>query len=734
MIAEQAERDRILAQLQRRLRERLVPPLQALFDELDLRLFDLAERSRISAHQHAFFDGLRECRRKRSDIERDFLEAVASNLRPAIPASTLQVSSLSLVANDELEETMALSALAARTAARLAPALDALDRRLALLLNVMRLPSDSPRLAPQALGNAFRAACRPLDVGIEIRLVAYTLFGNHVLDALESIYAELNRELIAAGVLPAITPPPRRASTPTSTSHPTPRAPRAAAITRAPVAGLPSGPTHATGPLSAARQEYVGEPPAIHQLLRDLRLLLAAQHAASTIVPIVPTTSAANQVDTVLPPERVLAALDRLQHFDDEPRQLKAELLAASRRIGNDGRASLAARDENTVDLVGLVFDFVRHDPNLPEPMQPLIARLQVPFLKAALSDPDLLQAVDHPARQLIDELGELALGWTPSTDPEGQVLERIRQTVEVLMQPHEAGRAPFERAILELQSHLQLGRHRAELAEQRAVETALGRERLRIARSRVAAMLERRLSRYAPLPWIRQLLRGPWANYLVLLWLGQGESGESYRVAFEFVDELLWCDEHGNTSNDDARLRDDEEELEDDLRHGLSCVAYHDREIERLAGELRQFIASLRRHATAPAFLYEIDPKLGTADFSQQWAEHELEDQPASEEIDASLLARLRTLPPGTWFEFGANSHRSHERAKLSWSSPFTGRCLFVNRNGMRVDEIAPERLAEEIESGLTRILENSRLLQRALQTLLSQLRPQSPPQRTSA
>jgi len=722
VLADQAERERILAQLQRQVRERLVPPLQALFDELDLRLFDLAERSRISAHQHAFFDGLRECRHKRNDIEREFLEAVASNLRPATPASTLPVSSLSLIANDELEETMALSALAARTGARLAPALDALDRRLAMLLNVTRLPSDPPRLAPQALCNAFRAACRPLVVGIEVRLVAYSLFGHHVLNALEALYADLNRQLIAAGVLPAITSPPLRASTPTSTSPPTRRAPPGASR------------TPATGPSPAARHEHGDEPPAIHQLLRDLRLLLSAQRAASTIVAIAPSAPAANQADTVLPPERVLAALDRLQNFNDEPRQLKAELLAASRRIGNDGRATLAARDENTVDLVGLVFDFVRHDPNLPEPMQPLIARLQVPFLKAALSDPDLLQAVDHPARQLIDELGELALGWTPSTDPEGHLLERIRQTVDVLMQPHEAGRAPFERAILDLQSHIQLSRHRAELAEQRAVETALGRERLRVARSRVAAMLERRLSRYAPLPWIRQLLRGPWANYLVLLWLGQGETGESYRVAFEFVDELLWCDEHGNTSNDDARLRDDEEELEDDLRHGLSCVAYHDREIERLAGELRQFIASLRRHATAPAFLYEIDPKLGTADFSQQWAEHELEDQPASDQIDPSLLARLRALPPGTWFELGAHSHRGHERAKLSWSSPFSGRCLFVNRNGMRVDEIAPERLAEEIESGITRILENSRLLQRALQTLLSQLRPQSPAQRTSA
>ena len=66
----------------------------------------------------------------------------------------------------------------------------------------------------------------------------------------------------------------------------------------------------------------------------------------------------------------------------------------------------------------------------------------------------------------------------------------------------------------------------------------------------------------------------------------------------------------------------------------------------------------------------------------------------------------------------------RSGERGKLSWTSPFSGRCLFVNRNGLRVDEIAPERLARDIEQGITRILERTRLLQRSLQGLLDQLR----------
>lgn len=732
-----AERSRLLAQLQRRLQAALQPQLQALFDALEARLFDLAERSRIASQQQVFFEGLRECRRKRTDLEHDFLEGVADALRPGRgPAAPLAPAALALIGHEELEETLTLSAMADRAAQRMPHAVDALDLRLGRLLEQPPDPKAPGRLSPQALGTLFRAACQRLDVGIEVRLVAFNAFGQHVLDALEPIYADLNRELVAAGVLPAIAVTPPRPVHPPAPARPAPPvrpAPQPVADEAPRLArGRARVPHEASASPTAEAREHADS---LRALIEEARMLIhpqgeagdaglaaAAQQATAAL-------RAASEAVRALNSRLVLDALDRLGHFDAPPTQLKPRLVEASRRLGDDPRACLDPYDEDTVDLVAMVFDYVRQDPLLPKPMQALLTRLQVPFLKAALSDPDLMQADDHPARRLIDDLGEFALGWSPSTDPEQQLLDRVSQMVESLLQPHDAGRAPFQRALDELRDYLEVGRHRAELAEQRAVEAALGRERLRIARSRVATMLERRLSRYTPLPWIRQVLRGPWANYLVLLWLRHGESGEGFREALRFADELLWCDEHGAASQDDARLRHDEEALEAQLRAGLSTVAYHDREIERLAGELGQFIVSLRRRRPAPGFMYEIDPKLGGSDFAHHWSEPELEEQPAASDVDPDLLGRLRALAPGTWFEFGGEG--AGERAKLSWTSPFTGRQLFVNRNGLRVGERTPEQLADEIEKGLARMLETSRLLQRALQALVNRLRTQALPRR---
>jgi hypothetical protein len=100
-----SERLRLLSQLQRLLRERLAPRLHDLFDELDLKLFDLAERSRVGAQQHLYFDGLRECRRLRAETERECLDAIVAILRPSngLNASP-DANALRLLGPDELEE------------------------------------------------------------------------------------------------------------------------------------------------------------------------------------------------------------------------------------------------------------------------------------------------------------------------------------------------------------------------------------------------------------------------------------------------------------------------------------------------------------------------------------------------------------------------------------------------------------------------------------------------------
>jgi hypothetical protein len=71
--------------------------------------------------------------------------------------------------------------------------------------------------------------------------------------------------------------------------------------------------------------------------------------------------------------------------------------------------------------------------------------------------------------------------------------------------------------------------------------------------------------------------------------------------------------------------------------------------------------------------------------------------------------MERLRKIQFGTWFEVTSPSGKEVQRVKLSWLSPLTSSCMFVDRAGVQT-AIKPLRiLAQDIISGKSKILEDS-------------------------
>lgn len=208
------------AQLQARLREalqeRLAQPLHDLFDELDAHLFDLADRSRSSTQSQLYYDALRLLRSERVQVETSFLD----NANLALGAGTVTgdgvrpAGPLRLVDIDELEETLTLEHQVQRISERLSRPLEALLARLAELSGTPAPErAQDSMISARGLSRMFRAALTPIGLNIEIRLIAFGLFGQHVLRSLASLYSRLNQILAEGGVLPELSesePPSQR--------------------------------------------------------------------------------------------------------------------------------------------------------------------------------------------------------------------------------------------------------------------------------------------------------------------------------------------------------------------------------------------------------------------------------------------------------------------------------------------------------------------------------------------
>ena len=201
-------------------------------------------------------------------------------------------------------------------------------------------------------------------------------------------------------------------------------------------------------------------------------------------------------------------------------------------------------------------------------------------------------------------------------------------------------------------------------------------------------------------------VLSRPWANYLVLTILRQGEGSDEWKNALRFADEFVWSAQPKTTENDITRLRALLPQLEKALRHGLATVAYHDSDVKQLMGELSQFYRKLldgqkietrtakdviEHNVAAPAPVAGVDLPIadGATPTAPQSPVEEivLSSEPPEEaevppEAEDEVVQGVRDLKVGTWLEF-IEENGQRERAKLSWISPISQKYLFVNRRG---------------------------------------------------
>src|SRR5262249_30203161 len=80
---------------------------------------------------------------------------------------------------------------------------------------------------------------------------------------------------------------------------------------------------------------------------------------------------------------------------------------------------SIGQVDDDAINLVSMLFQFILEDRNLAAPIKGLIARLQIPILKVAMQDKTFFGKGGHPARKLLNEFANASLGWAPTGDVE---------------------------------------------------------------------------------------------------------------------------------------------------------------------------------------------------------------------------------------------------------------------------------------------------------------------------
>jgi hypothetical protein len=619
-------------------------------------------------------------------------------------------------------------------------------------------PADMP-LGPLALTRALQHALRDFDLELQDRVRIFHDFDSVVMGPIEPFYDKLNQYLAEQGVLPNLqfhvrrpasadaapgnkaTPaqvaderadPTAREQTGQSSAYPTAVAGEQGRGDPAPTmrAGRPSATRrmapNAAEPLSSTVDTSSGN------LFSSLRGLLAERRRSLDI----PASSESTSSGYMASREDLQSVLGELQAAPIETIQqngravsrnighLKQDLLNQLRARSPQGQtAVLAEEDSDTIDLVGMLFDYIGQNLSSHSSSRELIAKLQVPVLRSAISDKQFFTQRNHPARQLLNSVAEASTLWMGEDDSDRGMVDTMTSMVDRVTQEFNGDLTLMESLLDDLGRYMSQVTKRAEITERRHIDAAKGRERLDLSREQANSAIGRLLRRGKPAPMVRAVLEQAWTDVLALTLLRQGEESQAYRRCLAVADQLMQIGSGKDLAKVDATVREE-------VRNGLLQVGLHGDEVEGVLAKLFD-PGSVEKKTSHTELAHTLKSKarlggdvapVGKAAAREAGAD--AADKPLTAE-EKEMMQRIRTLPFGTWFEFVVNQQGAAVRRKLAWFSTVTGRCLFVNQRGARAEEKSIEQLARDLVRGQVRLHkeESGNFIDRAWKAIMDKL-----------
>lgn len=711
--------------------------LRSLFDKADDSLFELADRAANNQDQNLYFESMREVRLKRRNVETQFADQIDSAF--AALASTDQrrtqeqepefsVDTLSLVQNDELEELVATDSMINKANERFAEPIQHLALRLDNLVPVKVYQKSNP-LGPDVLCAGFVAATGCMTLDIKARLVLFKLFDRLVVTQLGKLYDEANKVLVEHNVLPSLKGQ-QRASRPGARLY---------------AGGVGAGGLRDTdGAGGHSRRQAASAMEA--EVFSTLQQLLAESRGQAPVDELSEQFS-----DSTIGTGDVMRLLSQLQQRElpAGQRSIKS-VLDKVLRARDDGK-KLGQLDDDVINLVNMMFEFILEDRNLAAPMKALLGRLQIPLLKVAIADNSFFNKGGHPARRLLNELATAALGWQGDASERDTLYRKIEAIVQSLVNDFDNDVSIFGELLTDFVSFVEKEKRRAAILEQRTLDAEDGKARAERARNLVNRSLET-LVGGAELPEaVRKLLYEAWGNVLFLISLKSDTDSDEWRDAVQTAADLVWSVSADLDKASRARMLQLVPDLLKRLRSGLESVSFNPFEMTQLFKQLQAVhLAKLKAPVAAPApvtapALAEAGPAsvapAAAAPTSGIKAEASpeamvetvmatlpqadtLAETVATVGADDPFMAQVSRMSPGAWFEL--RDQEQQYRCRLAAIIKATGKYIFVNRAGMKVAEKNAREFAQALRDGQLQPLDDGMLFDRALEAVIGNLRSQ--------
>ena len=507
--------------------------IRVMMESVDDALFELSDKVDNDKERNMYFEAMREVRIKREALKRQFdLEMEQCFDRAINGKSETTVddddTELTLLEYDDLEDSIAIGNMVSRARPQFEDDLFAVNERFKLILKRKELGADENPLDPQAICDSFHNASELLETNIQVKLIFYKLFERYVVNNLGHFYREVNDKLVEKGVLPGFKADRERMRQTTSFMANRIKNNTAAATPN----GLITGEHVAISEdnlFATLQQAITGNAPATGSATGSGGSTLSAGNYSnagfiSALTSLQSTNYVSQPVDTIDPQNIRVANQQQLQSFRQE------------------NQHQFNGTDNQTIDVVSMLFDFFFDDDALPAPIKVLIGRLQIPMLKVAIIDKDFFNQKKHPARKLLDSISRASLGWSENPGEEQALIEKTEEIVNFLINEFEDDISVFEEAYINLENFLKKEESISDQAQQTVEQQELAKEK-QIEQARAAAdQLITKLTLNRELSFeVTDFLETTWSSVLFNAYLSLGASSNHWRNLKRISTTFVW-------------------------------------------------------------------------------------------------------------------------------------------------------------------------------------------------
>ncbi|HEV7576726.1 MAG TPA: DUF1631 family protein [Caldimonas sp.] len=404
-------------------------------------------------------------------------------------------------------------------------------------------------------------------------------------------------------------------------------------------------------------------------------------------------------------------------------------------------QAASSPVERATIEIVALLFQSILMEDAIPPIVRVWFARLQMPVLRVAVSEPDFFATVEHPARRLIDRMGSCVMGFDSSSRAVGDILEKeIKRVVQVVEAYPDTGRRVFQTVLTEFEKFLEHYFKNENEASKKGVSLAAQVEQRETMAIQYTIELRKMLNDVPVQEGVREFLFQVWADVLATAAVKTGNADATKDMKRAAAD-LIWSASAKVSRAERAEVIRRLPPLLKTLRDGMDDagipVPKQDEHIQRLNNSLAAAFTA-KAAAISHERLEELMGRLETLEELLPEAEDVDIDESLvmdlsgheSSELEVvgeggsmptpAMLAWARELQVGSWYMLDYRSR--NEAMQLAWQGMRRQLTLFVSPQGRGV-LFQQHRLAAFLQAGLLVPAQEEALTVRATRSAMAKL-----------